>query len=674
MLISSPAGFGKSTLLADWLIRTSLPAAWISLDGQDNDAERFLAYLVAAIERVFPGFGSDLLPQIQGGSPDPKRILPVLLNSLSSVTPPLLIVLDDYHLITNPLIHESLSFIVENLPPGITVVLATRVTPPLPLARLRARQQLTEISLQEMRFSVAEVETLVNQINQFGLSAHDLETLETRTEGWAAGLQLALLAMHSEHSKEEFLAQFSGSHEYIADYLVEEVLKNQSQEENNFLLRTSILERFNAALCTAVSGEVQSDQLLQELVSHNLFIIPLDSTREWFRYHHLFADLLQARLKHHSPQEVPALHKKAADWLEAHALTEEAFQHLLAANDPESAAALVRRHWLEVIHLGQASLLLRWLRALPESVVDPDPLLGTAYAWVLFFRRQIEESKQRLKIADQALDNCRTNDTLPETDEEYHRILASNRVLETYLLFVTRDLDNAYAMAKASMPLAQRAGDLLTGDLHVVSGNICRDMGKQEEAIQHYRAAIPLVKKSGNLMAVINAYTSLSRLSRQAGNLGEAEQACQAAMQLVQENHFERSPATGSLYLELAQLALIAHQTQEAMASLDKATALAEAGGLPDLLRACQELRQKISPAEGVPAKRASTNDLIEPLSERELEVLKLLAEGLSNQEIAERLFISLPTVKKHTGNLFAKFNVSSRTQAIARGQQLKLI
>ncbi|MPM23521.1 HTH-type transcriptional regulator MalT [bioreactor metagenome] len=318
--------------------------------------------------------------------------------------------------------------------------------------------------------------------------------------------------------------------------------------------------------------------------------------------------------------------------------------------------------------------MLRWLRALPEALVDPDPLLGTAYAWVLFFRRQIDESRPRLTIANAALENCRINGTLPESEEEYHRILASNRVLETYLLFVARDLENAYALANASIPIAQRAGDLLLGDLHVVSGNICRDLGKHEEAIQHYRDGIPLVKKSGNLMAVINAYTSLSRLSRQANQVADSAQACQAALQLVTENKFENSPATGSLYLELAYLAWMRKDSLEALAALEKAVILAQAGGLSDLLRGCQDLRQKIE-AEGAKiVNRSPAHDLIEPLTEREMEVLKLLAEGLSNREIAERLFISLPTVKKHTGNLFAKLNVSSRTQAIARAQQLKLI
>jgi len=674
MLVSSPAGFGKSTLLAHWLISSSLPAAWISLDGQDNDPERFLAYLVTAIERVFPGFGSDLLPLVHSGASDPNRILPLMVNALASLTQPLLIVLDDYHLITNPLIHESLSFVLDNLPAGITVMLATRVTPPLPLARLRARQQLTEIALQEMRFSTAEVETLANQIHHFTLSTGAIETLETRTEGWAAGLQLALLALSSESSHEEFLANFSGSHEYIADYLVEEVLKHLSEAQTNFLLRTSILERFNTDLCVAVSGEAENAQILQELVSHNLFLIPLDSTREWFRYHALFADLLRARLKRNQPDQMADLHRKAAAWLEAHALSEEAFQQYLAAADFENAAALVRRHWLDVIHLGQANLLLRWLRALPEALVDPDPLLGTAYAWVLFFRRQIDESRPRLTIANAALENCRINGTLPESEEEYHRILASNRVLETYLLFVARDLENAYALANASIPIALRAGDLLLGDLHVVSGNICRDLDKHEEAIQHYRDGIPLVKKSGNLMAVINAYTSLSRLSRQANQVADAAQACQAALQLVTENKFENSPAAGSLYLELAYLAWMRKDSLEALTALEKAVILAQAGGLSDLLRGCQDLRQKIE-AEGAKiVNRSPANDLIEPLTEREMEVLKLLAEGLSNREIAERLFISLPTVKKHTGNLFAKLNVSSRTQAIARAQQLKLI
>ena len=407
ILICGPAGFGKTTLLAEWIAhcaeerrsggaeeqtrtsaplhpRTPAPVAWLSLDPADNDPTRFLTYLIAALHSMAPGTGQtaqELLHAPQ--SPAVESVLTLLVNDLCALTARgepggrhYVLVLEDYHTITAAAIHEAVTFLLDSLPPAMHLVIATRADPPLPLARLRARRQIVELRADDLRFTPEEVVTFLNDTMGLGLSAEDIRTLETRTEGWIAGLQLAALSLQGRADASSFIRAFSGSHRYVLDYLAEEVLTRQPEQVSSFLLQTSILERLSGPLCDAVLGDRENSQsLLEHLEKANLFIVPLDEERRWYRYHHLFADALRNRLQQTYPERIAELHRRASEWCEANGYSPEAIAHALAASDYERAADLVERHGQEVLWRGEAPLLRDWLRALPEAIIRPRPFL-----------------------------------------------------------------------------------------------------------------------------------------------------------------------------------------------------------------------------------------------------------------------------------------------------------
>lgn len=678
ILITAPAGFGKSTLAAAWLRAQTIPVAWLALDGQDNEPLAFCTYLLAAIQRTVPGFATELLAQLQGGAPpSPELFCAQLLNALDGFGHPLLIALDDYHLITNPAIHERMAFLLDHLPLGVTLLLATRVVPPLPVARLRVRQQLVEIRFQELRFTTGETHQLLNELHPLALDAAAVATLEARTEGWVAGLQLAILALQSDDGAgAHFLAHFSGSHEFIADYLLEEVLNRQSPAVTDFLLRTAILDRFCAPLCAAVTGAADSDAHLQDLLTRNVFLMPLDAERRWFRYHHLFADLLRARLLQSQRPLVPALHRQASAWFAAQGLINEAMSHAVAANDVTTAATLVNEHWMTLLHRGESSTILRWLAALPPESFDHDPALHNAYAWALFLKGEVAAVEPRLQQAEQVLQRLCQTAQLRITDADYCQASASIQVLRAFVLYARRELPAAYAQAQRALPGSRLAGPLLEGGLHIITAHICRELGQVDEAIAHYQQGIPLSWQHGNVIAALNAYTALSRLYRQRQQYTPAAATCEAALQLLHDRNLAQTPAAGLLYLEQAELLIDRQRAAEARPLIELALAVGRNGGLTNLLTAGEALRARIAaaPPVGATAPLPQPAGLIEPLTSRELEVLRLLAAGDANQEIAAQLVISLPTVKKHTSNILAKLDATSRTQAVAHARQLGII
>jgi LuxR family transcriptional regulator, maltose regulon positive regulatory protein len=678
ILVCAPAGFGKSSLASAWSSTLAAPVAWLSLDAQDNDPLRFLTYLTAAIQRALPAFGADLLAQLRSGAaPSPDLAFSLLVNALEQTPSPLPVVLDDYHAISSPAIHAGMAFLLEHAPVGVTFILATRVAPPLPVARLRARRQLVDIRLHDLRFTAEEASDLLNGLNALALADQDIATLEARTEGWAAGLQLAALALQSEGSdRHRLVEQFGGSHEFIADYLVEEVLQRQPSAVTDFLVRTCILDRFCAGLAEAVTATVGGADLLGDLFARNLFLIPLDAERRWFRYHHLFADLLRARLKAAQPELIPELHRRASCWLEAEGLLGEALTHALAAGDTDAAARMVNQHWVAMIHQGQVGPVLRWLAALPAAAFAAYPGLSTAYAWALFLQGQMDEVEPRLAQAERLLAARQQAGDPAEIDLERLNLDAANQVLRVFLLYTRRDLEAAYAQAQLAMPASRLAGDLLEGNLKVITGNICRELGQLDQAVQYYRAGIPLVWQAGNVVGVLNAYASLSQIYRRQHQIQLAEQTCQEAMQLLRAQGLERVPALGLLYLEWATLLLEQQRLDEARALITTALEVVRVGGMSDLLAACEALRARLEaiPPELPPALARPQPDALDALTERELEVLALLADGCSNQEIAERLIVSLSTVKKHTSNILAKLEASSRTQAVAHARRQGLI
>ena len=405
VLLCAPAGFGKTALLAEWARGGGQLVAWLGLDDGDSDPARFWRYAVAALDYARPGLAGRLGPLLGPSAPRSfTRLVAVLINELSADRNPdeVLLVLDDYHLIDSDPVHESVAFLMENLPPGLRVVVSSRADPPLPLARLRARGQLAELRAADLRFTPDEAAALLSETAGPGLPAGAAEALVARTEGWAAGLQLAGLSLRGHADPSGFAEAFSGSHRFVLDYLADEVLDGQAGEVRAFLLETSVLERLSAKLCDAVTGRAGSQSMLEDIERAGLFLVPLDEVRGWWRYHHLFADLLRARLQAEQPERVQGLHRAAAAWSDEHDLADDAVRHALAAGDADWAARLVERHVETLLGRSEGETLRRWLSALPDQAVCDRPRLYLARAYGAAMGFQVETLDALLDDAERA--------------------------------------------------------------------------------------------------------------------------------------------------------------------------------------------------------------------------------------------------------------------------------
>jgi LuxR family maltose regulon positive regulatory protein len=415
-LISAPAGFGKTTLLGEWIARCERPAAWLSLDEGDNDPTRFVAYLVAALQTIVPNIGEGVLGVLQSPQPPPtESVLTALLNEINTIEDDFFLVLDDYHVIDSRAVDDALTFVLEHLPPGMHLLIATREDPHLPLARLRVRGQLSEVRAADLRFTPEEAAEFLKGVMGLNLSEEDIRALETRTEGWIAGLQLAAISMQGHKDATGFIKTFTGSHRFVLDYLVEEVLQQQPESIKTFLLRTSILERLCGPLCDAVllDPSAPGQETLEYLERANLFIVPLDNERRWYRYHHLFADLLRQRLHQSAAsstgdevRDVAELHTRASIWCEENGLEIEAFQHAAAADEVERAAHLVEGGGMPLHFRGAVAPVLSWLESLPTTELDARPSLWVIYASALLFVSQTTGVEQKLQAAESALQNA----------------------------------------------------------------------------------------------------------------------------------------------------------------------------------------------------------------------------------------------------------------------------
>ena len=390
-LIAAPAGFGKTALVSAWLATCRQPVAWLALDQADHDYTRFLTYLIAALQTISPHIGQGALDALQSPQPPPTEwIMTTLLNDVASSADHFIVVLDDYHVVDARPVDAAISFLVEHLPPQMHLVITTREDPDLPLARLRAQGQLTELRAADLRFTLSETATFLNQGMGFSLSAEDVAALEARTEGWIAGLQLAALSMQGQHDIPAFIRGFAGDQRYVLDYLVEEVLQRQPAPVRSFLLQTAILDRLNGALCDAVTLQAQGAARLEALQRGNFFVVPLDDKRQWYRYHHLFAQVLYAHLLAEQPDQVPALHRRASEWYEQQGSAAEAIRHALAVGDFKRAANLIEPAVPELRRDRQEAALLGWLQSLPGELVRSRPVLNVGYAWALLAGGELE--------------------------------------------------------------------------------------------------------------------------------------------------------------------------------------------------------------------------------------------------------------------------------------------
>ncbi len=451
-LISAPAGFGKTTLLSEWVAGCERPAAWLSLDGGDNDPTRFLAYLVAALQTIAANIGEGVLGVLQSPRPPPtESILTALLNEITTIPDDFVLVLDDYHVVDSKPVDDALTFLLEHQPPRMHLVIATREDPNLPLARLRARGQMTELRAADLRFTPSEAAGFLTQVMGLNLSAEEVAALETCTEGWIAGLQLAAISMQGHKDAASFIESFTGSHHFVLDYLVEEVLQQQSESVQTFLLRTSILDRLCGPLCDAVMLDPSASgrETLEYIEHANLFIVPLDDERRWYRYHHLFADLLRQRLQqsYASGNEgggVAELHSRASDWYEDNGLEIEAFHHAAAANDVERAARLVEDEGTPLIFRGAAAPVLNWLESLPTTILDAMPSLWVMYATSLFFDGQISGVEQKLQAAEAALQGA-------EPDDGTRDLIGRVASMRATLAIIQHDVETIIAQSRRAL-------------------------------------------------------------------------------------------------------------------------------------------------------------------------------------------------------------------------------
>ena len=401
VLVCAPAGFGKTALLADWARGDRRPVAWLGLDGGDSDPARFWRYAVAALDRARPGLAGRVGPLLPGSV---EGLVTALINELAADPGPdeVLLVLDDYHLVDSGPVHDSVAFLLENLPPGLRVVVSGRADPPLPLARLRARGQLAELRVADLRFTAEEAAALLGETAGPGLPTVAAQALTARTEGWAAGLQLAGLSLRGHADAAGFVAAFSGSHRFVLDYLADEVLVGQPGQVRAFLLETSVLERLSGDLCDAVTGQPGSQAMLEDIERAGLFLVPLDEVRGWWRYHHLFADLLRARLQAEQPGRMQALHRAAAAWCDEHDLHDDAVRHALATGDAAWSARLVERHVETLLGRSEGATLRRWLSALPAESVRARPRLCLAQAYGAAMGFQVEALEALIDDAERA--------------------------------------------------------------------------------------------------------------------------------------------------------------------------------------------------------------------------------------------------------------------------------
>lgn len=404
-LVAAPAGFGKTTLLSHWLGRVGRPAAWLALEEGDADPARFLRYLAGALERVAPGLEQPARETLRlAQQPAFETLIALVVNHVAALPAPAILVLDDYHSIDRPEVHDLLGALLEHLPPSLHLVLLTREDPPLPLARLRVRGQLNELRAEELKFSAEEAARFLRECMGLDLAPDDVAALEARSEGWIAGLQLVGLSLQSRRDRRAVIDGFRGNQRHVLDYLAREVLAQQPEDAQAFMLQTAILDRLCGELCDAVTGQSEGQLTLEIMEAGNLFLVSLDEYRRWYRYHHLYRDFLREQLRRCWPERVSTLHRRASAWYERHGYPTEALEHLLAGQDYARAAELVERLAEELWTSAQIPLLLDWLGRLPIATIRDRPYLGVYYAWALVVAGQVDLAERRLQDARRALD------------------------------------------------------------------------------------------------------------------------------------------------------------------------------------------------------------------------------------------------------------------------------
>lgn len=636
ILIAAGAGFGKSTLVAQWLHTAAAQArvAWLSLDADDNDPVRFWSYVLGALERAVSGVSaeaSELLHGPQAGAME--GMIAALLNRLQHDERPLLLALDDYHLITRPEIHRSLAYAIDHLPAHVHLVISTRADPPLPLSRWRARDQLVEIRAEQLRFTQEEAHAFLSDLMGLAVAPEQTAALESRTEGWAAGLHLAALSLRDQRDPESFIAQFAASHRTALDYLIAEVFAHQPAHIQHFLLKTAILDQFSPALCDAILGVAQpigepwSRLLLDDLEQQNLFLIPLDAERGWYRYHHLFAAALRQRLQRSAPEQLPELHRRAARWLADQGLADAAIDHALAAGEQALAADLVEQAAARAWERGETATLQRWLDALPAAVAERRPALLLWRAWLALMLPDLGALARAVQQAEQVMEAAEPADS-PRRGE----LLA----LQGWLARIRGDAAESYALSTRALALLRPDDAYWRATVGVNAAQAAWAQGDLAAARAHVAEAIAHSERAANSSLLALTRSAEAWMHVQAGQLARAESISADTLARAAARGLSQLPMLAFCHIVLAEVSLLRDALDEAQQRAAAALRLLSGGVLKDaLLRALQVQL-------GVARARGDAGAVERLLAQIEREARATGAAALELQLRAQRAWLAL--------------------------------
>ena len=696
-LLQAPVGSGKTTLLYEWdaAADEARPFAWLSLDAADNDPVRFLEGVVAALRTVVPGTGERALAHLGGPAPLADVVLPSLVNDLAAQPERLVLVLDDYHLITDPRVHDALAFLLERRPPTLQFAIATRAEPPLPLARLRLAGEMVEVGAGDLRFTADEAGALLRDALGRALDPADLARLQERTEGWAAGLRLAALSLAGRDDPHAYIAAFAGDDRPVVDLLGSEVLAGRPPEVRAFLLETSILERLSGPLCERVTGRPGAAAMLDDLERAGLLLVPLDAKRRWYRYHHLFAGLLREELARTRPGDVADLHRRAAAWHREAGNVDEAIAHATAGGDVATASELITAHWYAYLQRGRIHTVAGWLDALGDDVVRGEPALCLTKAWIEVNTGRMPVVAEWVNAAERAGAEATAVGSGIAGLREIHR-------------YMDGDVAGSVSAGQASLRLGPTPWRPVGCP---VLGLALFWSGRSDEASAELAGAADEARAAGNHLAVIHASCGLATIRAEAGDLVAAEATAERALALADETGLGEHWATALARVVRGRALLRQGRIDEAAAVIERAATVADRGvaaleiayarlaqsdlrglrgdgpgAVESVARARRTVDRCADPGilaellaaaqrrvERAPARRPADARAPE-LTERELAVLRLLPTALSQREIGGALDVSLNTVKSHTRSIYRKLDADTRDGAVARARDLGLL
>jgi len=704
VVVAAPAGWGKTSLLRDWCSAGEASRiAWVSVDQDDNDPVRFWAHVIAAIAAVSPGAGEASLQMLTApGANDAEGVLTPLINDLERLPAPVTLILDDYHLISNPGLLECVEYLVEHLPPTLRLVVSARSDPLLPLARLRARGEMTEIRADALRFTDAEAAELLNGTLGLTLAPADIDALQRRTEGWAAGLYLAGLSLRGRPDPSRLVRAFAGDDRQIIDYLVAEVLDALPSDVRSFMMRTSVLDRMCWPLCDAVTGSGGSWRILEGLERTNQFVIPLDASRHWYRYHQLFAELLRHELDRTEPGLAPLLHRRASAWHRQHGSIAEAIGHAMSAGDLADARGLIATHWNAYINEGLAETVEAWLNRLPPAMVTEDARMCLVRGWISRHLGRLGEVGPWLEAAEDATPQgpltegstsiescacmlragyCHMTGDLAAAESASRQAVAleaagtplwqavASATLGASLFWQGRGSEARTILRRVAGPIPPPPNNLASLWAQGCLAAIAARSGDPGAAEDHVQKAMGLAASHGlgEYWVAATALLTSAELLERRGHLADAEEAARSGLRLAERGQARLEIAYAQLCL--ARLAARAGRDEEARARVDTARRIITACADPGVVLTELLARTAGGPGRPAPPPGHRPPKPEEPLSQREDEILRWLNSQLSLREIASELYVSYDTVKTHTRHIYRKLGVSTRQQAVSRAR-----